>query len=137
MTFYQGKQMKHFVLGTDGHVDHGKSALIKALTGIDTNRLKREALENLFLARKPSFWIMMTQLLFWPTLFISSKSLLSKTFPPHSKRKNVSNFDENIKMLVTYKVWNLGIAAIISHFARGKSYRTITQNKYYVNLLCA
>ena len=30
------------VLGTAGHVDHGKTALIKALTGIDTDRLKEE-----------------------------------------------------------------------------------------------
>jgi len=29
----------------------------------------------------------------------------------------VSNFDENIKILVVYKVWNLGLAEIISHFA--------------------
>ncbi len=34
--------MKHFVLGTAGHVDHGKTVLIKALTGIDTDRLKEE-----------------------------------------------------------------------------------------------
>ena len=34
--------MNHFVLGTAGHVDHGKTALIKALTGIDTDRLKEE-----------------------------------------------------------------------------------------------
>jgi len=34
--------MKHLVLGTAGHVDHGKTALIKALTGIDTDRLKEE-----------------------------------------------------------------------------------------------
>ena len=34
--------MKHFVLGTAGHVDHGKTALIKALTGVDTDRLKEE-----------------------------------------------------------------------------------------------
>ncbi|MBN1613980.1 MAG: selenocysteine-specific translation elongation factor [Deltaproteobacteria bacterium] len=34
--------MKHIVLGTAGHVDHGKTALIKALTGIDTDRLKEE-----------------------------------------------------------------------------------------------
>lgn len=27
--------MKHFILGTAGHVDHGKTSLIKALTGID------------------------------------------------------------------------------------------------------
>ena len=34
--------MQHFVLGTTGHVDHGKTALIKALTGVDTDRLKEE-----------------------------------------------------------------------------------------------
>lgn len=34
--------MKHFILGTAGHVDHGKTALIKALTGVDTDRLKEE-----------------------------------------------------------------------------------------------
>src|SRR4030067_498670 len=31
-----------FVLGTAGHVDHGKSALIKALTGTDPDRLREE-----------------------------------------------------------------------------------------------
>ncbi len=31
-----------FVLGTAGHVDHGKSLLVKALTGIDPDRLKEE-----------------------------------------------------------------------------------------------
>jgi selenocysteine-specific elongation factor len=34
--------MKHIIIGTAGHVDHGKTALIKALTGIDTDRLKEE-----------------------------------------------------------------------------------------------
>jgi len=34
--------MKHLVMGTAGHVDHGKTALVKALTGIDTDRLKEE-----------------------------------------------------------------------------------------------
>ncbi|MBW2558846.1 MAG: selenocysteine-specific translation elongation factor [Deltaproteobacteria bacterium] len=34
--------MKHIILGTAGHVDHGKTALIKALTGTDTDRLKEE-----------------------------------------------------------------------------------------------
>jgi selenocysteine-specific elongation factor len=34
--------MKHIVLGTAGHVDHGKTSLIKALTGVDTDRLKEE-----------------------------------------------------------------------------------------------
>src|SRR5512143_1221810 len=30
------------VIGTAGHVDHGKSTLVKALTGIDPDRLKEE-----------------------------------------------------------------------------------------------
>ncbi len=34
--------MKHIVLGTAGHVDHGKTSLVKALTNIDTDRLKEE-----------------------------------------------------------------------------------------------
>jgi len=34
--------MKRIILGTAGHIDHGKTALIKALTGIDTDRLKEE-----------------------------------------------------------------------------------------------
>ncbi len=33
---------RHFILGTAGHVDHGKSALIRALTGVETDRLKEE-----------------------------------------------------------------------------------------------
>ena len=31
-----------FVIGTAGHVDHGKSTLIQALTGIDPDRLREE-----------------------------------------------------------------------------------------------
>ncbi len=34
--------MKKIVVGTAGHIDHGKTALIKALTGIDCDRLKEE-----------------------------------------------------------------------------------------------
>lgn len=34
--------MKHFIIGTAGHVDHGKTSLIKALTGIDADRLVEE-----------------------------------------------------------------------------------------------
>ena len=34
--------MKRIVIGTAGHVDHGKTLLVKALTGIDTDRLKEE-----------------------------------------------------------------------------------------------
>src|SRR5579885_3652548 len=31
-----------FVIGTAGHIDHGKSTLVKALTGIDPDRLQEE-----------------------------------------------------------------------------------------------
>ena len=34
--------MRHLVVGTAGHIDHGKSALVHALTGIDPDRLKEE-----------------------------------------------------------------------------------------------
>ncbi|MCH8146141.1 MAG: selenocysteine-specific translation elongation factor, partial [Gemmatimonadetes bacterium] len=33
---------RHVVIGTAGHVDHGKTALVKALTGIDTDRWEEE-----------------------------------------------------------------------------------------------
>ncbi|MEW6219340.1 MAG: selenocysteine-specific translation elongation factor [Thermodesulfobacteriota bacterium] len=33
---------KEVILGTAGHVDHGKTSLVKALTGVDTDRLKEE-----------------------------------------------------------------------------------------------
>src|SRR3954467_6097388 len=33
---------KHFIVATAGHVDHGKSALVKALTGTDPDRLPEE-----------------------------------------------------------------------------------------------
>ena len=34
--------MKHVIIGTAGHVDHGKTVLVKALTGTDTDRLAEE-----------------------------------------------------------------------------------------------
>lgn len=34
--------MKHVILGTAGHIDHGKTSLVRALTGVDTDRLKEE-----------------------------------------------------------------------------------------------
>lgn len=35
-------QQSHYIIGTAGHVDHGKSALIRALTGTETDRLAEE-----------------------------------------------------------------------------------------------
>jgi len=34
--------LKQIILGTAGHIDHGKTSLVKAITGIDTDRLKEE-----------------------------------------------------------------------------------------------
>jgi len=39
--------VRHFIIGTAGHVDHGKSTLIKALTGIETDRLPEEQARGL------------------------------------------------------------------------------------------
>jgi selenocysteine-specific elongation factor len=35
-------QIQPIVIGTAGHIDHGKSTLVKRLTGIDPDRLKEE-----------------------------------------------------------------------------------------------
>src|ERR687891_1383658 len=34
--------MRNIVVGTAGHIDHGKTTLVRALTGIDTDRLEEE-----------------------------------------------------------------------------------------------
>jgi len=39
--------LKQVILGTAGHIDHGKTALIKAVTGTDTDRLKEEKLRGI------------------------------------------------------------------------------------------
>ena len=39
--------MKHIIIGTAGHIDHGKTALIRALTGRNTDRLKEEQLRGI------------------------------------------------------------------------------------------
>ena len=36
------EQVRDFVIGTAGHIDHGKTALVRALTGVDTDRLPAE-----------------------------------------------------------------------------------------------
>ena len=39
--------MSYFIVGTAGHIDHGKTTLVKALTGIDTDRLKEEKIRGI------------------------------------------------------------------------------------------
>ncbi len=38
---------RYVVVGTAGHIDHGKSALVQALTGTDPDRLKEEKLRGI------------------------------------------------------------------------------------------
>jgi selenocysteine-specific elongation factor len=40
--YIRSSSLKQIILGTAGHIDHGKTSLIKALTGTDTDRLKEE-----------------------------------------------------------------------------------------------
>ena len=42
VNLWQNKSMRYVILGTAGHIDHGKSAIVKALTGVDPDRLKEE-----------------------------------------------------------------------------------------------
>ncbi len=44
---YMEKIVRELILGTAGHVDHGKTALVKALTGVDTDRLKEEKIRGI------------------------------------------------------------------------------------------
>jgi len=39
--------MKNIIIGTAGHIDHGKTALVKALTGTDADRLPEEKARGL------------------------------------------------------------------------------------------
>lgn len=39
--------MKQIILGTAGHIDHGKTSLIRAATGINTDRLKEEQIRGI------------------------------------------------------------------------------------------
>ncbi len=40
--WYDSSGMKSIIVGTAGHIDHGKTALVKALTGLDADRLEEE-----------------------------------------------------------------------------------------------
>src|ERR1700756_4610839 len=42
MTIYDWRVSKSIIIGTAGHIDHGKTALVRALTGVDADRLPEE-----------------------------------------------------------------------------------------------
>jgi selenocysteine-specific elongation factor len=44
---YNKRMATDLILGTAGHIDHGKTALVKALTGVDTDRLPEEKLRGI------------------------------------------------------------------------------------------
>ena len=39
--------MQQVVIGTAGHIDHGKTALVKSLTGFDTDTLSQEKIRGI------------------------------------------------------------------------------------------
>ncbi|MCD6374788.1 MAG: selenocysteine-specific translation elongation factor [Caldisericaceae bacterium] len=47
---------QHIIIGTAGHIDHGKTALIKALTDIDTDRLKEEKERGITIELGFAYW---------------------------------------------------------------------------------
>lgn len=48
---------RHVIIGTAGHIDHGKTTLIKALTGRDTDRLKEEKARGITIDLGFTEWI--------------------------------------------------------------------------------
>lgn len=65
---------RHYVIGTAGHIDHGKTALVKALCGCDTDRLKEEKERGMSIA-----------LGFASLLFPSGKKISIIDTPGHEK----------------------------------------------------
>jgi selenocysteine-specific elongation factor len=48
--------MTHVIIGTAGHIDHGKTALVKALTGIDTDTLPEEQARGVTIDIGFAYW---------------------------------------------------------------------------------
>ena len=44
------------IVGTAGHIDHGKTSLIRKLTGIDTDRLKEEKARGISIDLGFAYW---------------------------------------------------------------------------------
>ena len=50
------EKKRYRIIGTAGHIDHGKTCLVKALTGKDTDRLAEEKSGELQLKMGSLFW---------------------------------------------------------------------------------
>src|SRR5215470_4471516 len=44
------------IVGTAGHIDHGKTTLVRALTGVDTDRLKEEKARGISIDLGFAYW---------------------------------------------------------------------------------
>ncbi|MBX9738228.1 MAG: 50S ribosome-binding GTPase, partial [Phycisphaerales bacterium] len=44
------------IVGTAGHIDHGKTSLVRALTGVDTDRLKEEKARGITIELGFAYW---------------------------------------------------------------------------------
>ncbi|MFJ5370908.1 GTP-binding protein, partial [Bosea sp. CER48] len=44
------------IIGTAGHIDHGKTSLVRRLTGVDTDRLKEEKARGISIALGFAYW---------------------------------------------------------------------------------
>ena len=53
--------MRAIILGTAGHVDHGKTSFIRALTGVDCDRLKEEKEDGLSSNEGISRWFQLEE----------------------------------------------------------------------------
>ncbi|MFN2569875.1 MAG: selenocysteine-specific translation elongation factor [Candidatus Dormibacteria bacterium] len=51
-------ERRHHVVGTAGHIDHGKSALVRALTGTDPDRLPEERRRGMTIALGFASWVL-------------------------------------------------------------------------------
>ncbi|MBT3604028.1 MAG: hypothetical protein HN521_13300, partial [Candidatus Latescibacteria bacterium] len=48
--------MSHVIIGTAGHIDHGKTALVKALTDIETDTLPEEQARGVTIDIGFAYW---------------------------------------------------------------------------------
>ena len=73
--------MKNIIVGTAGHIDHGKTALVKALTGIDADRLEEEKRRGITIDIGFAH-LQLTPICVWASWMCPGMSVLSRTCWP-------------------------------------------------------